>query len=268
MRMQTPLLIVWAVFCTAANATQDYATDRHDLLDDSWEEDMGLVQAGDLELQEIPADDPRLSFTGRFSNPIKGVRWFSWSGSQILFRVKGNPNGMKVSLLPSKTFNAPMVVPGSVAGDRIGVIINGTMQHIIEAKKPGDFPLATSDMGSGTHEIVLWKLSEPGADTPPGSHNGDCGLRGLKIPAGAELIEKSENIPSRHLRFIGDSDTAAYCCDGKFDAPYGPAWSNVLTENNYMGWSAQLALLSHPKVLRTGSMPFAVLALLDAGVVG
>jgi len=147
----------------------------------------------------------------------------------------------------------PSVSSGG-GGDRFGVLVDGQMHSTFQAKqslatrvlpwcsrKDITFTLV-SGLRDTEHTLVLWKLTEPGpANNQFGESAGNSVFKGLLVPSDTQLIQPPA-LQKRHLRFIGDSDTAGYCADGRSTGIFHQMFSSEITvENNLETWSALIA---------------------------
>eukprot|EP00756_Hemistasia_phaeocysticola_P046238 Hpha_TRINITY_DN20012_c0_g1::TRINITY_DN20012_c0_g1_i1::g.147825::m.147825 len=96
-------------------------------------------------------------------------------------------------------------------------------------------PIATTLDPAGTHTVMLTKVSE---DNSMDGESGVLKFHGFVAhPADTASFVAVPPLPERKLEFIGDSDTAGFCTDGK---PGGGDSDNKF-EDSTETWAAQLA---------------------------
>jgi len=182
----------------------------------------------------IDSLDPRILYIGRFTNG----KQFSWPGSQLYFRVNGTGASLIVNPAVTREDRFQVLVDGKPHGQPFQLKQNATS----EVRKTLTHVLA-ADLPDGEHTIGIWKLTEAGyplASALGGWEAGASIIEGILLPKGTMLAAPPR--PARHLRFVGDSDTVAYCADGQPNVDgkvVGSSGDDV--ENNYVGWSAQIA---------------------------
>lgn len=182
--------------------------------------------------------DPRILYVGRFDANKTEERIFSWPGTQLSFRIKG-------------TGATLLLDPGTTANDTFQVLVDGKPYgekiQCSQAEVPNNerktFPYTlVADLPHGKHTIGIWKLTEAGMPSLKEGHGGwKAGasiLKGITLPEGTKLLN-APGRPLRHLRYIGDSDTAGFCADGIRGVDDG-VWAPG-SANNYVGWSAVIA---------------------------
>lgn len=149
----------------------------------------------------IPADDPRLSYIGRFNFTNPAAPTFDWPGTAVALSFTGD--SLTVLLADS--------------GNWYDVTINGETFVLQTLRNQERYVLATG-LGEGVHTARLFKRTE--------SIVGQSTLHGFVLAPGG-TIENPPPRPERRIEFVGDSITAGYGVEG--DSPTCPF--SVATEN-------------------------------------
>jgi hypothetical protein len=91
---------------------------------------------------------------------------------------------------------------------------------------------------SKSHTVVVWKLNEDtaGSDGKKGGR-GSAIFHGFYVDSGANTQPPAARL-GRRIEFIGDSDTAGWCCDGEKSKGRDTAHKY---ENAHETWAGQLA---------------------------
>ncbi|MDR7296150.1 lysophospholipase L1-like esterase [Pelomonas aquatica] len=134
----------------------------------------------------IPADDPRLRWTGRIGT-APGARLMAWSGSEMRARFTGDRLALR--LAPARGGINHFTV--EVDGRRHALALRG------DGPAEWRLPLKT-----GTHELRLVKRTE--------ASQAEALFLGLRLAEGGQLLDPP---PARALKFefYGDSITAGAC---------------------------------------------------------
>ena len=190
----------------------------------------------------IYSDDPSISYVGRFSSDGTGsssCRHFGWPGTQIKVRFQGS--WIKASLKGSSGSL------GAGRGDAFLVIVeshslNQSTSNItsrIEVKSSSfqEYVLADGLSPEQEHRLTLWKVTEEEALFSVLRHSPSAGFSYFKSD-GEFTSPNTQQNKKRKLEFIGDSDTAGYCADGKPD-DLDPRMR--ATENTFATWAVQVA---------------------------
>lgn len=159
----------------------------------------------------IPADDPRLSYIGRFNFADPAAPTFDWPGTAVELSFTGN--SLTVLLEDS--------------GNWYDVTINGQTSVLQTLKSQESYVLATG-LGDGVHTARLFKRTE--------SIVGQSTMKGFVLSPGG-ILESPPPRPERRIEFIGDSITAGYGVEG--DSPTCPF--SVATENVARSFAAVAA---------------------------
>jgi lysophospholipase L1-like esterase len=134
----------------------------------------------------IPADDPRLRWTGRIGM-APGARLMAWSGSEMRARFTGDQ--LVLRLAPARGGINHFTV--EVDGHRHALALRGD--------GPAEWRLP---LKAGTHELRLVKRTE--------ASQAEALFLGLRLAEGGQLLDPP---PARPLKFefYGDSITAGAC---------------------------------------------------------
>ena len=103
------------------------------------------------------------------------------------------------------------------------------------------------DPGSA-HTVVVWKLNEDTAGNDGNPKRGTAIFHGFHLDAGAQVHAPAPRKPHK-IWFIGDSDTAGWCADGK--AKPDTYWTAHKYENAHETWAAQLAAAVNAEMMVT-----------------
>jgi hypothetical protein len=187
----------------------------------------------------VGADDSHITYTGRFDTKDPKNPVFSWSATQIELTFNGSAilkagftspgPGMRLLACVDGVFGKPFVIGASMNDDDDDG--NHKDLHTIVTVASG------LDI-SKTHTVVVWKLNEDtaGSDGKKGQR-GSAVFHGFHVDSSAKLHPPTPRL-SRRIEFIGDSDTAGWCCDGEFSKGYDTAHKY---ENAHDTWAGQLA---------------------------
>ncbi len=149
----------------------------------------------------VPADDPRLSFIGRFNFADPTAPTFDWPATAVALSFTGD--SLTVLLTDS--------------GNWYDVTINGETSVLQTLLNQESYVLATG-LGAGVHTARLFKRTE--------SIVGQSTFKGFVLSPGGTIAEPPPR-PERRIEFVGDSITAGYGVEG--DSPTCPF--SVATEN-------------------------------------
>lgn len=177
----------------------------------------------------IPADDTRLSYTGRWdSSSTSGVALGAW------------PNVMFHATVSGATYiDAEFTSPES--GARVIVLVNGATApaasvNVVKNKK---YRLISSLDPSGATDITVVKVTE---DNDYNGKRGALGFKGLSLPDGARLLQSRHQRPSLWLEIVGDSDSAGYGAAGVAGQWACKGGRDVLDgSSSYDTWAGQLS---------------------------
>lgn len=172
----------------------------------------------------VAYDDPRIIFRGRWdlSDPLSAAA--AWPMSSFALTANG-----------SSSVSANLTAPGD--GARLLVRVDGVDHGYVEMAKGAPtrtYPLATGLNPQQPHQIEVFKVSEDNTfgKGPPGV------LRLHSVQTDGTIVRPTHVAAApRRLEFIGDSDTAGWCADGK---PGGSDRPNRV-EDAYVTWARQLA---------------------------
>ena len=163
----------------------------------------------------VAASDPRFIYEGRFdvSNPeAPGV---VWQGSRIRLGFEGDSLSLHFSDVKGQVFFDSMV-----DGHK-------TIIELRQSAQPIDVSL--QGLGSGPHELVLFKRSEAAA--------GSARFTGVTLSPGAKAIASAKPDYRDSFQFVGDSITVGACNeDGAEDQ-----WEDRRTHNNALSYGAMTA---------------------------
>lgn len=135
----------------------------------------------------VPADDPRLAWTGRFAFSEKSV-YFDWPGVFVRLAYEGE---------------APLLDFQDDAQE-YNIEIDGVFQEKLVTKK-GTGPYRVKNASRGRHEWRIARRIE--------ADHGTSVFRGVFLQQGTKLL-KAPRSPNRRLEFIGDSLSAGYGNEG------------------------------------------------------
>ena len=184
----------------------------------------------------IDASESLIRYHGRWSfdyPPAKGAAACAWPMSGFSFAIAHAPG-----------CRARLTAPGD--GARLLVRVDGSVTRIVSTNEKAE-PTAWYELADGldpsrTHTVEVFKVTEDNTRgaTPPGV----LLLHSIELPPGGQMLTAAAaggpplGAPRRRLEFIGDSDTAGWCADGKSSGG-GDAPDSY--ENAYETWAMQLA---------------------------
>ncbi len=159
----------------------------------------------------ISADDPRLTFIGRFNFADPTAPTFDWPGTAVALSFTGDS----------------LTVLLDDSGNWYDVTIDGETFVLQTLRNQESYVLATG-LGDGMHTARLFKRTE--------SIVGQSIFKGFVLSPGG-MIEQPPPRPERRIEFVGDSITAGYGVEG--DSPTCPF--SVATENVGRSYAAMVA---------------------------
>lgn len=150
----------------------------------------------------VTADDPRLSYIGRFNFADPAAPTFDWPGTAVELSFSGDS----------------LTVLLADGGNWYDVTINGETSVLQTIKNQESYVLATG-LGEGVHTARLFKRTE--------SIVGQATLQGFVLSPGGALQAPPPR-PERRIEFVGDSITAGYGVEGESPTcPFSVATENV-----------------------------------------
>jgi len=132
----------------------------------------------------IPADDPRIQYSGRFDFSNPRAPRFQWPAVSIKAVFQGTSIGI---LLDDCGFNY------------FDAFIDGKLQRVIEADQSLQYRI--TDLKPGTHTLLLVRRTE--------SAFGISTFKGFLLEKGATLL-KPPPLPSRRIEIVGDCNATGY----------------------------------------------------------
>ena len=174
----------------------------------------------------VAASDPRIRYHGRWVRDA-GSAACAWPMSGFSFSLSG-----------AASCTAKLAAPGD--GGRLLVRVDGATVGYVELAAAA--PTAWYTLASGldprvSHAVEVYKVTED-KTFGKGSVSGVLRLEGIAASGDGQIIAGTLSPPPpRRLEFIGDSDTAGWCADGK---PFHQGKANAV-ENAYETWAMQLA---------------------------
>ncbi|HEX6244764.1 MAG TPA: SGNH/GDSL hydrolase family protein [Polyangiales bacterium] len=164
-------------------------------------------------------DNPDLHYVGWFDRSVPTAPRAAWAGSQITARFTGTSIRAYLSDRP--------VDDRLRERDRITVLIDDQPAKTFALAEGRHTYWLARGLGSGTHEVTIWKRTEPEV--------GVIMFHGLRLDPDAALTPSPS--AARRMVFIGDSITAGYGNEGDSPACH---WS-AASENNYETYGARAA---------------------------
>ena len=166
---------------------------------------------------------PNVTYHGRWHVTSSGAVC-AWPMSS--FSLSLNGTSVSASLTPGAD------------GARLKVLVDGAEAGYVtlpNGASKSTYKLA-SGLEPGLHEVSVIKVTE---DLTQAGTSGALHLHGVDPNAGGTIQPARPSVDTRvrRLEFIGDSDTAGWCADGK---PSGGDKA-LKHENSYETWAAQLA---------------------------
>jgi len=130
---------------------------------------------------------------------------------------------------------AATLTPGS-DGARLKVLVDGSESGYVTLEKGASKSTYTlaSHLPPGGHEATIFKITE---DLTEKGTEGALHLHSVTSVDGQILDPRPVSSSVRRLEFIGDSDTAGWCSDGR----PGSGDAGLKYENSFITWAAQLA---------------------------
>lgn len=192
----------------------------------------------------IYSDDPRISYVGRFASNGTGsssFQEFGWPGAQISVHFKGSWIKAKLKAssgsIVSGRGDAFLVIVESYSMNR--QITTTTSRIEIKSSTWQEYTLAVGLSAYQENILTLWKVTEEAAlfTTILPSLSPSAGFSYFTTD-GEFSSSTPPSFRRRRLEFIGDSDTAGFCADGKPD-DLDPRMRS--TENTFSTWAVQLA---------------------------
>ncbi len=157
----------------------------------------------------VPADDPHISYVGRFSKSDPKAPRCAWSASQVRLRFEGT------------AINAVLSDGGQ---DRFQVVVDGKPTSIVRVKGKEQVASLATGLTKGEHTVELWRATE--------ASFGPNTFHGFQLDEGATPLDLA---PARHqIEVIGDSISCGYGNEGKNQNEHFSAD----TENAYLSYGA------------------------------
>lgn len=150
----------------------------------------------------VPADDPRLTFIGRFNFADPTAPTFDWPGTAVALSFTGDS----------------LTVLLDDSGNWYDVTINGETSVLQTLLNQESYVLATG-LGAGVHTVRLFKRTE--------SIVGQSTFKGFVLSPGGTIAAPPPRL-ERRIEFVGDSITAGYGVEGASPTcPFSVATENV-----------------------------------------
>lgn len=165
----------------------------------------------------LRADVPQVRYTGRVLRTEDGSVSYDWSGTYLTTVLKGERLDARIASEGECWFN--VIVDGKPAG-KFSIADTDTVVTLFpcsgDALCVRDVPCSSGEAqcegcapcgsrAGGSHTIMLQKRTE--------GEYGRATVKGFILPSGSTLSAE-ENIPSRHIEFIGNSLTCGYGTEG------------------------------------------------------
>jgi lysophospholipase L1-like esterase len=194
----------------------------------------------------IPANDPNISFTGRFDFADPRAPRFNWSGSAIEAAFEGASIAMALS-------------DGWADYD---VAIDGAFHHILVTQNTPYQTVLATGLASGAHTVRVTMRSE--------NHWSAAVFSGFVLDDGKKLLPLPAK-PDRRIEFIGDSYTVGYgnesqsrACDAgrlrsttNTNAAFGAIVSRAFAADGcILGWSGKGMVRNYGEPTQTSATPF------------
>ena len=157
--------------------------------------------------------------------PMSLGQGLSWSGSGASVIVTG-------------TTYVAANVKAPLDGARIHVFVNETLRNAsirLSKHHDGRLVLIRGLRAEFAHRIDMVKATEDGSQS---GHDGALLFRHFEIASDRGRFLSPPKPKERRLEFIGDSDTAGFCIDGKVNSKTD---NDDLYEDSSLTWAAQLA---------------------------
>jgi lysophospholipase L1-like esterase len=163
----------------------------------------------------VVASDPRFLYEGRLDPSNPEAPGIIWQGSRIRLGFLGDSLTLHFSDVKGQVFFDSMV-----DGHK-------TIIELRQSAQPID--VALQGLGSGPHELVLFKRSEAAA--------GSTRFTGVTLAPGAKAFAAAKPDYRDSFQFVGDSITVGACNeDGAEDQ-----WEDRRTHNNALSYGAMTA---------------------------
>ncbi|MCZ7645184.1 MAG: GDSL-type esterase/lipase family protein [Planctomycetota bacterium] len=172
----------------------------------------------------VPANDPKLQYTGRWELANPAAPEAEWPASELAFTVSGGSVNL---VAEDRAQGTPNPIRG-IWADYFTVLVGDAEPVRLGLHRQRKVYRLAENLPQGKHVIRVYKRCE--------SHTGRIKVLGLQLEQGARLLDPPAR-PRRRIEFIGDSITCAY---GN-EAPDKSEHSCPYTENNYLSYAAVAA---------------------------